>query len=144
MQINVNPTFATQGVRAVDVDTQSRAGQRLEAGQALNPTGSAETQQASRLGLATDQRVQPSQDSFELGAEFLARPRPLTGGTELGRAAAAESQGASQQLEQTREATAQRVNESLGRLREQAQTSGAQFVSAQANLQPENALALLR
>jgi hypothetical protein len=47
-------------------------------------------------------------------------------------------------LDQTRAETAQRINESLDRLREQAQASGAQVMSAQANLNSQTALALLR
>jgi hypothetical protein len=144
MQMNIKPTLSAQSTRALDLDTQSRAGQRLGSGQALNPTGAAETQQASNVGLQIDQRIQPGQDTFALGAEFLSRPRPLTGSAELARTAQGGAPSASELLEQTRAETAQRINESLGRLREQAQTAGAQVVSAQANLNPETALALLR
>ncbi|SDE01197.1 hypothetical protein [Aquimonas voraii] len=144
MQINVKPTLSAQSTRAVDLDTQSRAGQRLGSGQALNPTGAAETQQASNLGLQIDQRIQPGQDTFALGAEFLARPRPLSGSAGLARTAQGGAPSASELLDQTRAETAQRINESLGRLRLQAETAGAQVVSAQANLKPETALALLR
>jgi hypothetical protein len=144
MQINAKPTFAAQTTRAVDLDTQSRASQRLGAGQTLNPTGSAETQQSSRLGLQNDQRIQPGQDTFALGAEFLARPRPISGSAERAEAARGISSAPSQGLSDARSDTAERIREDVGRLREQAQTSGAQMLDAQANLQPERVLALMR
>lgn len=144
MQINVKPTLSAQSTRAVDLDTQSRAGQRLGSGQALNPTGAAETQQASNLGLQIDQRIQPGQDTFALGAEFLARPRPLSGSAELARAAQGGAPSASELLDRTRAETAERINETVGRLREQAQASGAQMLNAQANVQPATVLALMR
>lgn len=144
MQIHAKPIFAAQTTRAVDLETQSRASQRLGAGQALNPTGSAETQQASTLGLQADQRTQPGQDTFALGAEFLARPRPLSGSTVLAQAAQGGSPSPSERLDTARTDTAQRINESVGRLREQAQASGAQMLGAQANVQPATVLALMR
>lgn len=144
MQINAKPTFAAETTRAVDLETQSRASQRLGAGQALNPTGSAETQHASTLGLKTDQRTQPGQDTFSLGAEFLSRPKPLSGSAELARAAQGGSPSASDVLDASRTETAERINESVAKLRQQAQDASAQVVSAQANLKPETALALLR
>ncbi len=144
MQINAKPTFAAQTTRAVDLETQSRATQRLDTGQALSPTGSAATQQAPNLGLQTDQRVQPGQDSFALSAEFLARPRPLSGGTEALQSTQGGTPPPADRLDAARADTAQRINESTGRLREQAQTSGAQMLSAQANLQPATVLALMR
>lgn len=144
MQINAKPTFAAQTTRAVDLETQSRATQRLGTGQALNPTGSAATQQAPNLGLQTDQRIQPGQDSFALSAEFLARPRPLSGSSEPTQATQGGTPPPAEQLDAARADTAQRINEGVGRLREQAQTSGAQMLSAQANLQPAAVLALMR
>lgn len=144
MQINAKPTFAAQTTRALDLDTQSRASQRLDAGQALNPTGSAASQPAPNLGLQVDQRIQAGQDTFALGAEFLARPRPLSGSTELARAAQSSDAASAQSLEAARSDTAQRIGESAGRLREQAQSSGAQMLSAQANVQPATVLALMR
>lgn len=144
MQINAKPTFAAQTTRAVDLDTQSRASQRLGAGQALNPTGSAATQTAPNLGLQVDQRIQPGQDTFALGAEFLARPRPLSGSAELARAAQTSDATSARSLDATRSETAQRISESAGRLREQAQNSGAQMLSAQANIQPATVRALMR
>lgn len=144
MQINAKPTFAAQTTRAVDLETQSRAGQRLGSGQALNPTGSAASQQVPNLGLQVDQRVQAGQDTLSLGAEFLSRPRPLSGSTELARAAQNSGAAPAETLDAARSDTAQRISESLGRLREQAQNDGARVLEAQANVQPASVLALMR